>query len=251
MSRRSRQVAYVHVRGFACFAMSGLRFTCYRLDYVTWWGSRKTYWGSTQLRGSQDQQRAANVRLRGHLERPLECMSTGVRDTFTIAPQGPVLCERNCLAQEAIYVALALEQDSSARGALFSCVKVGRALQNTAANIRKCIAGLGPQAAREAVIRYASNLNKGHPLCRHLAGEPFTAPQLTNADLPVQIRSGRFGVQGNITRQRQLDRAEYKYGSPTHIRLKRGLDPEGRVAAGEARRKEKRRTMKRPAARPQ
>ena len=227
--------------------MSESRFTCYRLDYTSCWGVRKSYWGATELRGSQDQDEAANIRLRGHLQWPLQCMSTGVCHTFTITPLGPVLNKLNCLAQEAIFVALALEHDSSARGALFSSVKVGRALQNTAANIRKSIRGLGAQAARAAVIRYAKKLDEGHPLCRHLAGEPFRGALLTNVDLPVQIRSGRSGVQGNITRERQLDRGEYKYGDPKHIRLKRGVDPERRLAVGESRRRTKRRIMKKPA----
>ena len=56
---------------------------------------------------------------------------------------------------------------------LFSSVKIGRSLQNTAANITNVIKHLDAQAARDVVIKYAGTLSDGHPLCRHLGGRRF------------------------------------------------------------------------------
>ncbi len=203
----------------------------------------------TELRGKQDQAEACNVRLKYHIEHPKECMATGVVSTFKIEPEGAVLAKRNCLAQEAIYSAKALGRDATARGACFSCSKLGAALQNTAQKVRGAIRGLDGQAARDAVLQYAAGLDEDHPLCRHLAGFPFKGTMYCKADLPVKVQSGRSGKPGHLTREQQLGKGEYADGSTRHRRLKRGVDPSGNVHAEDSRRSVRRSGLqKRPSA---
>ena len=226
------------------------RFTCYKLTCTTQWGKPRQYWGMTELFRSQDQQAACRVRLRHHLTQPLLCLRSAVAATFAIEPQGGLLSKPNCLAQEAIYTAQALARDATARGACFSCPKLGSFLQNCAKRIRTAVKDLDGQAARNAVLRYAAGLDEDHPLRRHLAGQAYGDTAPCRVQLPATIRSGRSGrpgksgKPGNATRKKQLKRRDYKKGSARHCRLKRGRDP----AATREAENEKQAAKKKPAA---
>jgi hypothetical protein len=222
------------------------------MTFTTKWGKHREYFGMTELRGMQSQDAACDIRLENHLGRPLECMATAVVSTFQIEHQGRPMTKRNCLAQEAIFAAEALGRDATARGACFSCKKLGPFLQKLARQVRKVVRALGGQAARDAVLQYAAGLDEGHPLCRHLAGEPYKMTTISKAQLPDAVqssRSGKSGKSGHLTRKKQLDEEEYARGDSQHRRLKRGLDPSGTRRAENDRRSIGRSGLrKRPAA---
>ena len=97
------------------------RFTCYVLNFVTVDREPHEYYGETELIGPQDQNEACQVRLEYHFLKPLGCMAIGVADSFEITPLGRPLSEVNAFLQEAINTARALNDDSSVRGACYSC----------------------------------------------------------------------------------------------------------------------------------
>lgn len=206
----------------------------------------------TELRGMQSQDAACDIRLGCHIDRPLDCMATVVVSTFKIEHHSRLLTKRNCLAQEAIFAAEALGRDATARGACFSCFKLGPLLQKDAQQIRGVVRGLGGHAARDSVLQYAAGLDEGHPLCRHLAGEPFktrTTSKTKLADKVPSGSSGSSGKPGHVTRKKQLAAGEYAHGSSQHRRLKRGVHPSGTRRAENARRSVGRSGLKkRPAA---
>ena len=103
-------------------------FTCYLMGYTTEWGKCRQYHGMTELLRNQDQQAACDVRLKGHLRWPLPCLASGVPGTFVITAVGGKLSLRNCLIQEAINTARALATDDTARGACYSCPKMGSSI---------------------------------------------------------------------------------------------------------------------------
>lgn len=191
-----------NIASFSC-----VRWTCYKLEFVTEWGKQRVYWGITELRGQQDQNDACRIRRKFHIDRPLECIKTGVQSTFALRPVGRVMTQSNCLAQEAINVAVALGNDSTARGACYSCVRLGTFLQNNALRIRRLVKHLQGQDARDAVFKYAADLDESHPLRKHLAGELYATSKDKTAvkvDLPQKVRSGRSGKPGCHTRKKQL-----------------------------------------------
>lgn len=149
------------------------RFTCYLLTYAMAGGRKRRYWGMTELLGTEDQDEACEVRLRNHIRRPLLCNKGAVTSTMVIVPQGPVLTEKNCLAQEAIFAATAAASDWTARGACFSSPTLGPALRAAVQHVVRATRGLGGQEARRAVIDFAASLDEGHPLVRHLGGQCY------------------------------------------------------------------------------
>lgn len=68
--------------------------TNYKLSYITENGVAKTYWGMTELKGSQDQEEACAVRLDYHSMKPLACFDKALVDTFDIQPVGGTLTKR-------------------------------------------------------------------------------------------------------------------------------------------------------------
>ena len=98
---------------------------CYELHFTTEWGKSRQYLGSTKVRSGQTKKRAAELRLKHHLERPLGCMKGTVASSFIIKPLGRLMSKRNVLLQEAIHIASALDLDGTARGGLPLMCKVG------------------------------------------------------------------------------------------------------------------------------
>lgn len=150
-----------------------VRCTCYGMSYKPPRGKRRVYWGMTELRGMQSQDDACQVRLHRHKRNPPPCIGGSAASEMEIAPHGPVLSKKNCLAQEAIFAASAVAVDSSARGACFSCKKLGPELRRTVHMILKATRGLHGQEARRAVIHLASSFGDHHPLSRHLNCQCF------------------------------------------------------------------------------
>ena len=228
-------------------------YTCYQMDFRTDWGKPRTYFGMTELRGSQGQEEACVVRLKYHLSHRLECTRTGQADTFSIQPMGGTLTEKNALAQEAINAAVALGKDKTARGACYSCWELNSFLRNNALMVRSTIRGLQGQAARDAVTKYASSLDEAHPLNRHLASSRYAKAMGKMKRLPPAVLArfkSRSGKPGCRTRADQLARGEYEEGGRKHRRLKRGQDPEATVSSENKRRPTTRASglKKRPAA---
>ena len=114
-------------------------FICYVLHYTTEWGKKKQYYGITNVRPAQTKDRAVDLRLRHHLEQPLQCMKGAVASSFVIVALGRVMSKHNSLLQEAINVAMALDQDGGVRGACYSCEKLGALLRNSAAQVRRVV----------------------------------------------------------------------------------------------------------------
>jgi hypothetical protein len=227
------------------------KFTCYVLRFVTFDREHREYYGETEMVRSQDQDEACQVRKKYHLLKPLGCMARGVPESFEIWPLGRPLSEENVLLQEAILTARALEDDSSARGACYSCGQhLGSFLRNSAHQVFRVCRNLEGQAARDALKRYVSKLDSSHPLSKHVAGAPYKDADPKKITLPTKFAKSRSGVQGNLTRGRQLRKGEYEHGDATHRRLKRGPDPSAVVQAEDARRPVARAsgTKKRPAA---
>lgn len=213
------------------------------MGYTTEWGKCRQYYGMTELLRNQDQQAACDVRLKSHLRQPLPCLASGVPGTFQITALGGKLSLRNCLIQEAINTARALATDDTARGACYSCPKMGSFLRNSARQVLKVAKGLEGQAARSAVDAYSRTLDAGHPLRRHIENQRYkdaAADKQTTSRviirLPQRVRSGRSGKPGNFTRKRQLRRKEYPRGGGRHVRLKRGRKPPERREAETAKR---------------
>jgi hypothetical protein len=204
----------------------------------------------TELRGNQDQDAACSIRLGYHIGHPLQCMAASVVSSFNISPLEAVLTKKNCFVQEAIYAAMALGANETARGACFSSFKSGAPLQETARRVRGVIMGPDGQVARQAVLQYAAGLDEGHPLRRHLAGGSFLEQAPSKIVLPLKSQSGSSGVPGHVTRQRQLARKECVAGSARHTGLHRGVDPSTIARAENARRPTTRKSgmKKRPAA---
>lgn len=211
-------------------AGAGGRWTCYVLSFTTQAGKHREYHGMTELLGPQSAEDACEVRLRNHKKRPVECLEFAVVSTLEIHPVGSVLTAvKNCRAQEAINTVRALEADSSARGACWSCKRIGGFLSNAAAQVRKAIKGLDGQAARQAVQQYASTLDSAHPLQRHLAGLSYRDVPRSDVPLPkTKKSSGGRGKPGNQTRRRQLAMKEYARNSDKHKRLHYGTDPDSK-----------------------
>lgn len=213
------------------------RFTCYVLRFVTFAREHREYYGVTELRRSQDQDEACQVRKKYHLLKPLGCMARGVADSFEIRPLGRPLSEENALLQEAILTATAMEDDSSVRGACYSCEKhLGSFLRNLDHHVFRVCKNLEGQAARDAVKAYVSKLDSSHPLAKHVAGAPYKDADPKKIALPTKLSKSRSGVRGSVTRDRQLRKKEYKHGDAMHRRLKRGPDPSVVVQAEDARR---------------
>ena len=233
------------------------RYTCYVLRFVTIDREHREYYGSTELLRSQSQSEACEQRLGWHLLKPLGCMARGVADTFQIEPLGHVLSESNVLLQEAILAARALECDSSARGACYSCHHLGSSLRNSARQVCRVCSKLEGQAARDALKQYVAKLDTAHALAKHAAGAPYKDAGSKKVVLPTQFLKSRSGVSGSENRKRQLNRGDYQSGDDTHRRLKRGRDPSSVVRAENARRPRPRKSgakktgalaLKRPAA---
>ena len=80
-------------------------------------------------------------------------------------------------------------------------------------------------------------------LNNHLKGYRFVADPEADSDTPraarsVPVKRGRSGVHGCVTRERQLSRKEYKWGSKEHRILKRGVDVSERIRKGNERPRE-------------
>jgi hypothetical protein len=192
----------------------------------------------TELRGTQSQEQACDVRLQHHLDHPLRCIQvSAVGSTFHIDFVGRVMSKANCLAQEAIWAAKAIGRDPSARGACFSCFKLGAALLNTARKVRGAVRGLDAQAARDSVIQYGAGLDEDHPLRRHLEGKPYKDATPTKGRLPERVVYRQSGPSGHLVRQRHLAAMRYVYGGKKHRQLKRGVAWSAVVKAENSRRK--------------
>ena len=79
----------------------------------------------TEVKHGQTKEKAGEIRLKHHLQHPLQCMSGAVVESFQLEPVGHVMTKGNCLLQEAINAAFAMMLDSTARGACYSCEKIG------------------------------------------------------------------------------------------------------------------------------
>ena len=214
------------------------RHTCYILNFVTAGGRRRCYYGLTKILRNQTQQDACNKRLEHHIGRPLTCLQSVVWDSAEITPLGRSMTKDNALAQEAIYTAVALEGDTTARGAFFSCKDLNVFLRNSALMIRRATKGLEGQAARDAVLAYAKTLDEAHPLRKHLADETYRETVGQRDRMPPWTT--RSGTSGSRVRAAQLLRGDYKAGDDRHRRLKRGRDPAATVRAENERRQKPR-----------
>ena len=200
------------------------RCTCYELTYETPKGEPRQYWGSTEIRGSQTQADACQVRLRRHRRSPPSCLRGAVTRAMAIAPRGPVLVSENCLVQEAIFAASAIASDSSARGACFSCPQLGPKLRKTVQMILRATRNVEGQRARCAVIHLAASLGERHPLSKHLKGKCYKCggklgrcscrlppPVSGSGETPKKSRSGT-SISGCAKRKRMgLASADPKY----------------------------------------
>ena len=211
--------------------------TNYRLTYCTKNSVWKTYFGETEVYATQTPQEACDVRLEWHLQYPKACMDGGVQDTFEIKPYGKLLSHRNALCQEAIDTAVGLETESTVRGACFSKRVLTVMLEGCAAQLRKTTKNMTGQAARNAVFKYAQTLDETHPLACHLEHKSYYEKKPERPAKLVQKRSGRSGKPGGETRERQLERGEYKHGDKTHRRLQRGQNVSKRILKSNENRK--------------
>ena len=201
---------------------------CYELHFTTEWGKSRQYLGSTKVRSGQTKKRAAELRLKHHLERPLGCMEGSVASSFIIKPVGRLMCQRNILLQEAIHIAFALDLDGTVRGACYSCATLGAFLRNSAAQVRKIVGTHQGQAARDALMAYAESLHLQHALRKHIAGKKYLEEATQHITLPTRYRSrvgnsGQPGKRGCQTHKRQLERGDYHKGDERHARVKRGI----------------------------
>jgi len=213
-------------------------------DFKTKHGKDRQYWGSTELLGAQDATGACEVRLAHHLMLPLKAMSTAVRSSLKIDPVGNILTKSNCLSQDAILATKALPQDSTARGACFSCFKLGAFLVNNARRVRGAVGELEGQAARHAVVQHAAGLDASHPLRKHLEGKHYKDAPGAKVVLPRRAVRSRSGTSGHLVRQRQLAAKKYTPGSLKDRRLKRGVHFVAVVKAENARRKVRKKATK-------
>jgi len=211
--------------------------TNYRLTYCTKNSVWKTYFGETEVYATQTPQEACDVRLEWHLQYPKACMDGGVQDTFEIKPYGKLLSHRNALCQEAIDTAVGLETESIVRGVCFSKRVLTVMLEGCAAQLRKTTKNMTGQAARNAVFKYAQTLDETHPLVCHLEHKSYYEKKPERPAKLVQKRSGRSGKPGGETRERQLERGEYKHGDKTHRRLQRGQNVSKRILKSNENRK--------------
>ena len=177
----------------------------------------------TEVKHGQTKEKAGEIRLKHHLQHPLQCLSGAVVESFQLDPVGHVMTKGNCLLQEAINAAFAMGLDGAARGACYSCEKIGPFLRNSAGQVRKAVGKLTGQAARDALKDYVSTLGDDHPLSRHVAGLPYKDQEKRELALPTKYRRSVSGKCGCKTRKMQLSRREYKHGSAKHRRLQRGV----------------------------
>lgn len=204
------------------------KHTCYVLELQDKWGHRKNYHGTTEVLPHQTSPEACGVRLRHHKSKPLQCLLSCVWDTAKIQPCGRTLSLANALAQEAINTARALRDDTTARGACYSCKELNGFLRNSACMVRRTVGKQEGQAARDAVTRYSETLHQDHPLRKHLMNEKYSKKVGTWQRMPpqlVQSLTRRSGRPGCYTRKRQIDKGKYKRGDKVHVRLKRGRNP--------------------------
>lgn len=204
------------------------KHTCYVLELQDKWGHRKNYHGTTEVLPHQTSPEACGVRLRHHKSKPLQCLLSCVWDTAKIQPCGRTLSLANALAQEAINIARALRDDTTARGACYSCKELNGFLRNSACMVRRTVGKQEGQAARDAVTRYSEILHQDHPLRKHLMNEKYSKKVGTWQRMPpqlVQSLTRRSGRPGCYTRKRQIDKGKYKRGDKVHVRLKRGRNP--------------------------
>ena len=146
--------------GSSCFVsrfsqanMALSKHTCYELEFKDQWGHQKIYHGTTEVLPHQTPTEACGVRLRHHKSKPLQCLLSCVWDTAKIQPCGRTLSLANALAQEAIKTARALIDDTTTRGACYSCKELNGFLRNSACMVRRTVGKLEGQAARDAVTR--------------------------------------------------------------------------------------------------
>jgi hypothetical protein len=209
---------------------------CYVLHFVTEWNKEKDYYGMTEVKYGQKKQRAGDIRKRYHVSHPLRCMSGAVVDSLYLEPLGHLMTKENCLLQEAINTAFAMQHDTSVRGACYSCETIGAFLRSSAAQVRRVVGRKSGQEARNALNTYVSTLDQEHPLSRHVHGKGYKDPTDTNQIvLPTKYRTNASGKCGSKTRRGQLGRGEYLDGSERHKVLKRGIDPVQTVASENAR----------------
>ena len=202
---------------------------CYVLSFVCERGGERCYYGATEIRNGRSAQAACEVRLRYHRTHPLKWIRLAVENTLQIQALC-TLTKKNALAQEAIHTARALEDwETDVRGACWSGPYMGPAWRAGAAAVRRATSGLSGQQARQAVFDYAATLDEKEPLCRHLAGEPFSGAQQPPYVLPQQKRPPRpSGTPGNKRRRRMRIRDPSFAKSAKEKRLHRGQHPQER-----------------------